>query len=215
MRMLTTAVLALCGAASLAHAQSAQTLPAFPVGVVTAERKPVTKSLDFVGRVESVERVGIKARVTGNLEKVAFKEGDLIKQGADLYGIEKGLFEAAVGQAEGALAKDQAAKTLTAVQLQRAEELLQKQAGTAVARDQALAVDQSAQGALLTDEANLKTAKINLGYTDITSPVDGKVGKTNIIGNVVGPDTGPLTVIVSQDPMYVELRIGGIGPKDV
>jgi len=191
-----------------AAAQQSQAPAAIPVSVVAAEKKPVTKSLDFVGRVEAIQRVEIKARVTGYLEKVAFKEGDLIKAGTELYSIEKGLFEAAVGQAEGALAKDKAAKTLTEVQLQRAEELLQKQAGTQVARDQALAADQSAEGALLVDDANLKTAKINLGYTEITSPIDGKVGKTNItVGNVVGPDTGPLTVVVSQDPMYVSFPV--------
>ena len=191
-----------------AAAQQSQTPAAIPVSVVAAEKKPVTKSLDFVGRVEAIQRVEIKARVTGYLEKVAFKEGDLIKAGTELYSIEKGLFEAAVGQAEGALAKDKAAKTLTEVQLQRAEELLQKQAGTQVARDQALAADQSAEGALLVDDANLKTAKINLGYTEITSPIDGKVGKTNItVGNVVGPDTGALTVVVSQDPMYVSFPV--------
>lgn len=208
MRTLATAVLFLCGAASALHAQSNPTATAVPVGIVTAEKKPVTKSLEFVGRVEAVQRVEVKARVTGYLEKIAFKEGDPIKEGGPLYGIEKGLFEASVGQAEGALAKDQSAKTLTAVQLQRAEELLAKQTGTQVTRDQALAADQSAEGALLVDNANLKTAKINLGYTDITSPISGKVGKTNItIGNVVGPDTGPLTVIVSQDPMYVSFPV--------
>jgi membrane fusion protein (multidrug efflux system) len=191
-----------------AAAQQSQIPAAIPVSVVAAEKKPVTKSQDFVGRVEAVQRVEIKARVTGYLEKVAFKEGDLIKAGAELYTIEKGLFEAAVGQAEGAQAKDKAAKTLTEVQLQRAEELLGKQAGTQVARDQAFAADESAKGALLVDDANLKTAKINLGYTEITSPIDGKVGKTNItVGNVVGPDSGPLTVVVSQDPMYVSFPV--------
>ena len=79
-----------------------------PVGVVTAEKKPVTKSLDFVGRVEAVNRVEVKARVTGYLEDVLFKEGDLVKEGAPLYSLEKGLFEAAVGQAEGALERAQA-----------------------------------------------------------------------------------------------------------
>jgi membrane fusion protein, multidrug efflux system len=208
MNRFAVAILVLFGTAAQAFAQSSQAPAAVPVGVVAAERKSVTKSLDFVGRVEAIQRVEVKARITGYLEKIAFKEGDLIKQGAPLYGIEKGLFEAAVGQAEGALAKDQAAKTLTAVQLQRAEELLAKQAGTQVARDQAFAADQTAAGALLVDDANLKTARINLSYTDITSPITGKVGKTNItVGNVVGPDTGPLTVIVSQDPMYVTVPV--------
>ena len=207
MRAIATAMVFLA-ALTPAAAQQSQAPAAIPVSVVAAEKKPVTKSQDFVGRVEAIQRVEIKARVTGYLEKVAFKEGDLIKAGTELYSIEKGLFEAAVGQAEGALAKDKAAKTLTEVQLQRAEELLQKQAGTQVARDQALAADQSAEGALLVDDANLKTAKINLGYTEITSPIDGKVGKTNItVGNVVGPDSGPLTVVVSQDPMYVSFPV--------
>jgi membrane fusion protein (multidrug efflux system) len=191
-----------------ANAQPAQDTPAIPVGVVTAERKPVTKSQDFVGRVEAVQRVEVRARITGYLEKVAFKEGDLIKEGAPLYSIEKGLFEAAVGQAEGALEKDKAAKTLTEVQLQRAEELLGKGSGTQVARDQAFAADETAKGTLLIDQANLQTAKINLGYTEITSPIAGKVGKTNItMGNVVSPQSGPLTVIVSQDPMYVTFPV--------
>ena len=208
MRAIATAMAVLLGVAAPAIAQQNQAPAATPVSVVTATRKPVTKSSDFVGRVEAIERVEIKARITGYLEKVAFKEGDLIKQGSELYSIEKGLFEAAVGQAEGTLAKDKAAKTLTEVQLQRAEDLLAKQAGTQVARDQALAADQSAEGSLLVDEANLKTAKINLGYAEITSPIEGKVGKTNItVGNVVGPDTGPLTVIVSQDPMYVSIPV--------
>ena len=208
MRIVLVAISFLLGMASQVFAQSNQAPPAVPVGIVTADRKPVTKSFEFVGRVEAVQRVEIKARVTGYLEKINFKEGDLIKQGAELYSIERGLFEAAVGQAEGALEKDKAAKTLTTIQLQRAEELLGKQAGTQVARDQALAADQTAVAALLVDDANLKTAKINLGYTDIASPIAGKVGKTNItVGNVVGPNTGPLTVVVSQDPMYVSFPV--------
>jgi membrane fusion protein, multidrug efflux system len=201
-------MLLLLGIASSTNAQPAQAPAAIPVGVVTAERKAVTKALDFVGRVQAVNRVEIRARVTGYLENILFKEGDLIKEGAALYSIEKGLFEAAIGQTEGALERSKSNKTLTEAQLQRAEDLLAKNAGTVVARDQALAADQSAQGQITIDEANLRTAKINLGYTSITAPVAGKVGKTNITkGNVVGPDSGPLTVIVSQDPMYVSFPV--------
>jgi membrane fusion protein, multidrug efflux system len=208
MRVFTCTVLVVVGLSVPAAAQTSQPPPAVPVGVVTAERKPVTKALDFVGRVEAVNRVEVRARVTGYLEGILFKEGDLIKEGAPLYSIEKGLFEAAVGQADGAVERSKAAKILTEVQLQRAEELLAKSSGTAVARDQALAADDSAKGAITIDEANLRTAKINLGYTDITSPIAGKVGKTNITkGNVVNPQVGPLTVIVSQDPMYVTFPV--------
>ncbi|MDR3465898.1 MAG: efflux RND transporter periplasmic adaptor subunit [Xanthobacteraceae bacterium] len=189
-------------------AQSTKAPDAIPVGVVTAEKKAVARTLDFVGRVEAPQRVEVKARITGYLESVDFKEGDLIKEGASLYGIEKGLFEAAVEQAQGALEKSRAAKVLTEVQLQRAEELLGKGSGTQVARDQAFAADQSAKGTILVDEANLRTAEINLGYADIKSPISGKVGKTNLtIGNVVSPQSGTLTVIVSQDPMYVTFPV--------
>jgi len=208
MRVTAFMLLALWGISSPGSAQSAGAPVAIPVGVITAESKPVTKAQDFVGRVESVQRVEVKARITGYLEDVLFKEGDLIKEGAPLYAVEKGLFQAAVEQAEGELTKSKAAKVLTEVQLQRAEDLLAKSSGTAVARDQALAADQSAQGAILVDEANLQTAKINLGYASINSPITGKVGKTNITkGNVVSPQSGPLTVIVSQDPMYVTFPV--------
>jgi membrane fusion protein, multidrug efflux system len=189
------------------HAQ--QNAPAvIAVGTVPAERKPIAQSLEFVGRVGAIDRVEVKARVTGYLEEVLFKEGDPIKQGGALYRIEKGLFQAAVEQAEGALERSKAAKTLSEIQLQRAEELVAKSAGTVVARDQALAADGQAKGAMMQDEANLSTAKINLGYTDIVSPITGKVGKTNVTkGNVIGPDSGPLTIIVSQDPMYVTFPV--------
>ena len=75
-------------------------------------------------------------------------------------------------------------------------------------RDQALASDQQAAGQILIDQANLDTANINLGYTEISSPIAGKIGRTNITkGNVVGPDSGPLALVVSQDPMYVTFPV--------
>src|ERR1700722_13523554 len=126
MRVLTCAVFVVAGLSVPAGAQTSQPPPAVPVGVVAAERKPVTKALDFVGRVEAVDRGEVRARVTGYLEGVLFKEGDLIKEAAPLYSIEKGLFETAVGQADGALERSKGAKILTEVQLQRAEDLLAK-----------------------------------------------------------------------------------------
>jgi membrane fusion protein (multidrug efflux system) len=188
---------------------NAQQQPApVPVGVVKAERKPIADSLDFVGRVDAINRVEIKARITGFLEEVLFKEGDAVKEGAPLYRIEPGLFEAAVEQAEGALERSRASKALSEIQLQRAQDLVDKNAGTVVARDQAKAADQQAQGAVLSDEANLATAKINLGYTKINAPIAGKIGRTNLTrGNVVTPQSGTLTTIVSQDPMYVTFPV--------
>lgn len=207
MRLIIVAAYVVCGLALSAYAQQPQPA-AVPVGTVTAEHRPIAKTLDFVGRVEAINKVEIVARVQGYLEAVLFKEGDLVQEGAALYRIEHGPFEAAVTQAQGALERSKGAVILAQQQLYRAQELLKKQAGTAVARDQAVAAEQAARGNLMTDEANLKTAQINLGYTDITAPITGKVSKTNVTkGNVVGPNTGPLTVIVSQDPMYVTFPV--------
>lgn len=208
MRVQIGVALALWLATTPCYAQQNDSASRVSVGVVTATRKPIAKSQDFVGRVEAIDRVEIRARVTGYLEAVEFKEGDVVQAGASLYKIEKGLFQAAVGEAAGALDRSKAAKVLSEVQLQRAEELYQRNVGSAVARDQARAADEQAKGTILIDQANLDTAKINLGYTDIVAPVTGKIGRTNVTkGNVVSPQSGPLTVIVSQDPMYVTFPV--------
>lgn len=181
---------------------------ALAVGTVTAQRKALDKALDFVGRVEAVGRVEVRARVTGYLEAVLFTEGDPVKAGAPLYRIERDLFVAAVKQAEGALERSKAAQALAAIQLQRAQELLDRNSGTVVARDQARAALDQAKGAVTGDEASLQTARINLGYTDITTPIAGRIGRTSVTkGNVVGPDSGVLTTIVSQDPIYVTFPV--------
>jgi membrane fusion protein (multidrug efflux system) len=200
-------MLFVCGLALPAHAQGAEPAAAV-VGTVYAERKPIAKTADFVGRIEAINRVEVRARVKGFLDAVLFKEGDLVKEGQPLYRIEKGLFEAAVEQASGALERSKASLALAGVQRKRAEDLLAKASGTVVARDQAVAEEDGAKGNVLTEAANLRTAQINLGYTDITAPIAGKIGRTSLTkGNVVGPESGPLTTIVSQDPMYVTFPV--------
>ena len=207
MRFAICAALVTFGLALPANAQQSET-PAATVGTIRAERRPIEKTLEFVGRIEAVERVEIRARVMGYLEAVLFKEGDPVKEGDPLYHIEKDQFQAAVEQAQGVLARSKAALTLATLQRQRAQELLDKNVGTVVARDQAVAQEGQAKGAVLTDDANLLQATINLGYTDIVSPIAGRIGRTNVTkGNVVGPDSGSLTMIVSQDPMYVTIPV--------
>ena len=190
--------------ASIASSAQGQAPAAVPVGTVQAEYKPIAKTKNFVGRIEAINKVEVHARVTGYLEDVLFKEGEFVKEGQRLYHIEKDLFQAAADQAAGELAGDKAKKLLTAIQYQRAEELAKTSAGTIVARDQALTADRDADARILIAQAKLDEAKINLGYTDIVSPIAGKIGRTNITkGNVVSPQSGTLTTIVSQDPMYV------------
>ena len=179
--------------------------PAVPVTTSSRKARPVSETKDFVGRIEAMERVDIRARVTGYLEAVLFKEGELVKEGQPLYRIEPDLFKAAVEQAQGALRRQQGVEeAVRKVELDRAKQLMASSYGTPQKRDQALAADENAAANILTAQANLDTAKINLGYTDIRSPIAGKISRTKITkGNVVSPDSGVLTTVVSQDPMYV------------
>ena len=181
---------------------------AVPVGTVMAEKRAITQTADFVGRIEAVNRVDIRARVTGYLEEVLFKDGATVAEGAPLFRIERAPFEAAVEQAQGALEKAQGALQNATVQRQRAEELLRTNAGSVAIRDQRVAEEKGAQGDLTVAEANLKSAQINLGYTEIKAPIAGRIGRTKVTkGNVVGPDTGVLVQIVSDDPMYVTFPV--------
>lgn len=193
-------------AAAISVPSSAQqsTPPAVPVTTLIAQARPVSRTIDFVGRIEAVERVDVRARVTGYLEAILFKEGETVKEGQPLYRIEPDLFKAAVEQAQGALDGSKASKKLTKVELDRANQLMASSYGTPQKRDQALAADENAAANILTARANLDTAEINLAYTDIKSPITGKIGRTKITkGNVVSPDSGVLTTVVSEDPMYV------------
>ncbi len=187
----------------LAPAFSQSSTPA-RVGTVLAQERPITRGKEFVGRVEAVNRVEIRARVTGYLDAVLFKEGETVKEGAPLFRIEQDPFQAAVQQAQGAVLRAQADFTNAALQAQRAEELVKTNVTSVAERDRKVAEQKKAQGDVVTADANLKTAQINLGYTDITAPITGMVGRARLTkGNVVSPDSGVLTTIVSQDPMYV------------
>ena len=174
-----------------------------PVGVVTASLQPVTRATEFAGRIEATERVDVQARVTGYLDEVLFKEGETVKAGAPLYRLEKGPFEAAALQARGALLQAQATYANAAIARQRAEELVKTSATSVANRDERVAAEQNAQGAVIRAEADVRTAAINLSYTDIVAPIDGRVGRSAVTkGNVVGPNSGVLTVILSENPIY-------------
>lgn len=175
------------------------------VGVVTAERRPVTESTDFVGRIEAVNRVEIRARVTGFLEARLFREGQEVHEGQVLFRIERPPFEAQIEQARASLASAQATLENARVALQRARDLRASGAGTQVALDNAQAQERTASAQVLGAQAQVRVADINLGYTEIASPIDGKIGRATLTpGNVVSPTLAePLATIVSQDPMRV------------
>ena len=189
---------------------SAQGGPGGPpaVGTTIVRQQAITQTDEFVGRVQATNRVALVARVTGYLTKQFFTEGVEVKQGDLLYQIEKPPFEADLQAKQAALAQANAQLTNATITLNRAQSLLNTPAGQRSNVDDATASQRSDAALVMAAQANLQTSQINLGYTDITAPIAGKIARTLVtIGNVVGPGTGTLTTIVSQDPMYVYFPI--------
>src|SRR4051812_3128665 len=178
------------------------------VGVVQATRRPMTETEQFLGRVEAVRHVDVVARVTAFLQKRLFTEGDEVKSGDKLYELEKGPFQADLASKQAAVAQLQATLENAKLTTERARALLSGPAGLQSNYDAAIANQRSLEAQVQAAEAQVQASQINLGYTDITSPIDGKIGRTAVTeGNVVSPSSGVLTTIVSQDPMYVTFPV--------
>lgn len=178
--------------------------PAPAVGVRLAAMKGVSQSFEFVGRVKAIEKVDLRARVEGFLEKVLFREGQDVKTGELLYQIEKVQFQAAVDQAKANLAVAEAALTNAKVEYERSLELVKRNFTPQSQVDTNKAALDSATGRVMQAKAALTQAQVNLDYTDIRASIDGRIGRTAYtIGNLVNPASGVLATIVSQDPVYV------------
>lgn len=178
--------------------------PAPAVGVAPAAIKGVAQAYNFVGRIKAVDIVQLRARVEGFLEKVLFREGDDVKSGQLLYQIEKDQLQAQVDQAKANVAAAQATAVNAQFQYDRAVALVKNQNISQATVDQDRANLESAKATVLQTQAALTQALVNLSYTDIKSPIDGRIGITAYTeGNLVNPASGVLDTIVSQDPIYV------------
>ena len=199
--------MALCAAFALTTpCATAQTAPAAPpaVGVVKVERRPMIESDTFNGRIEPVLSVNIVARITAFVEQKPFVDGSEVKSGDVLYTLEKPPFQAAVDLQKAAVAQAEAQLENGNTELWRKQQLLQKSAGTQEAVDNAQATQRVAAAQLKSAQAQLETAQINLNYTEIRSPIDGRISASLVSpGNAVSPTSGMMATIVSQDPMYV------------
>jgi membrane fusion protein (multidrug efflux system) len=178
------------------------------VGVVAVARAPVTQSAEYVGRIQAVERVNLVARVAAFLEARLFTEGGEVKKGDLLYRLEQAPFQADVQAKEAQIAQFKAQLRNADVTLARTQALLKTPAGQQSTVDTALASQQSLQAQVLGAEAQLAQSQINLGYTEIRAPIDGKIGRTAVtVGNYVTPGSGTLATLVSQDPIYVVFSV--------
>jgi membrane fusion protein, multidrug efflux system len=190
---------------SLTLVGSSAAQPAPPaVGAVRAERQQITQTDEFIGRIQAVNRVAIVARVTAFLEKRSFVEGSEIKQGDLLYLLEQPPFQAQVDASKAAVEQLEAQHRNAQIALSRAQELLRSATGPQANVDTTLSAERALAAQISGAQAQLKTAEINLGYTEIHAPINGQISSTAVTeGNVVSPASGTLATIVSQDPMYV------------
>ncbi|HSA82818.1 MAG TPA: efflux RND transporter periplasmic adaptor subunit [Geminicoccaceae bacterium] len=178
------------------------------VTVISLQTTEVTPGFSFNGRVVAVDEVQLRARVTGFLEQRLFEEGADVDAGDLLFVIEKAPYQAVVEQRRAELESAEANRANTAVQLQRGEELVKNNNIPKAEVDQRRAADQMAAAQILEVQAALKQAQLNLGYTEIRAPIAGRISRADFSsGNLVGPDSGVLATIVSQDPIYVTFPV--------
>lgn len=172
------------------------------VDTVKAALQPVKPEVSFVSKIESPEKVGLRARVTGFLQEKLFNEGDLVQKGQPLFIIEKVNFEAQVRQAEANLAKAEAAAVNAKAQYDRTNSLFKTKDVSAAKLDEARAAHDSAVASVAQMKALLDLARKDLEYTTIVSPMDGKIGeKAFSVGELISPSSGVLAEIVSVNPM--------------
>src|SRR3954463_3151228 len=182
--------------------QAAAPAPQPAVGVRLAEMRGVNQSFQFVGRIKAVSKVVLRARVEGFLEQVAFREGQAVKTGDLLYQIEKVQFQAQLDQAKANLASAEAEATNAQAQYNRQFELARHQFSPQSTVDQNKAALDTSRAKILQMRAALTQAEVNLDYTDIRSPVDGRIGRTAYtVGNLVNASSGVVGAIVRPGPI--------------
>jgi membrane fusion protein (multidrug efflux system) len=195
-----------CGEGQQANAPAAGPAPA--VTVVKTIVEDIRPTFRFTGRIEAVSKVDLRARVDGFLEKRLFTEGADVKVGDLLFVIERGLYEAAVDEAKAGLVRAEAALQLAEIEFNRQSELVQRNVAAQAKLDDVSAKRAEARGTVLAQKAALEKAELQLSYTEMRSPIAGRIGRANIaVGNFVGASSGVLATIVSQDPMYVAFPV--------
>src|SRR5499427_2353171 len=202
------AVLAACSQAAEQHGGPPPGPP--PVSVAAAIEKQIIETDEFPGRIEAVEQVEVRARINGYIQSVNFRPGAEVKKGDLLFLIDPRPFEAQVASAESGLASTRAQLELARTELARNEQMLADRATSKREYDDAATRVRTFAAQVRAGEAALTTARLNLSYTRITAPVNGRVSKAEItVGNLVQgevPNSPVLTTVVSTNPVYASFE---------
>lgn len=194
-------------AAALLAACSADGPPEFPppqVNVAPVVQKNVQLWDEFSGRIEAIDTVELRPRVAGYLAAVHFREGSLVKRGQLLFSIDDREVRAALDSAKANAARAQSRVELARTELARSERLIKEQATSQGELDQRRVELQQALADLAGAKASVSQAELNVGFSQIRSPIDGRVGAALVKpGNLLSPGTSLLATVVSMDPIHV------------
>lgn len=196
------AALAACRPASNAFAPP----PPPEVTVAAPVRQPVTRYLEYTGTTEAFETVELRARVAGFLDQIAFKPGAMVRKGDLLFLIDPRVYTAQARQAEAEVAARNAALRLAQLTLDRTTQAVRSSAATQQEIDRATAERDQAKAQVELAEAALATAKLNVEFTQVRAPIDGRITRNLVdVGSLVGSPGKPtvLATIVSDRPLYV------------
>lgn len=184
-------------------------MPPPEVGVVTVQPRDVALAKDLVGRLAPFRSADVRARVPGVLQKRVYEEGTDVRKGQLLFVIDPAPLQAALSEAQGALAQAQANHVNAKAAADRARRLLPQKYISQADYDNALAAERTAAAAVQAAKASVESARINLGYASVRSPIDGRAGKQQVTeGALVGQGTPTLLTTVDQiDPLYVNFSL--------
>ncbi|MNQ66657.1 Efflux pump periplasmic linker BepF [compost metagenome] len=192
-------LLSACGQAP----QATQQMPAAQVSVAEVIEQPINEWDEFTGRLEAPESVDVRPRVSGFIDRVAFDEGSLVKKGDLLFQIDPRPFQAEVKRLEAQLQQARASQTRTLGEARRGERLRKSNAISAELADARASAAQEAQAAVAGIQAELDNARLNLSFTRVTAPIDGRVSRAEVTaGNLVNAGQSLLTTLVSTDKVY-------------
>ncbi len=178
--------------------------PPLPVETVTVQKEAVPIWLEYTGKTEATQRIEVRARVSGILEKVLFEDGDYVEKGQQLFSIEKTSYQAALDQALAVVEQDRASLKLAVTDVKRYKPLVKKDLAPQATLDQYVAKADELRARIKSDQAVVREAELRLSYTDVRAPNPGRIGRRQVdIGNIVGyGEQTLLTTIIFDDPMY-------------